>query len=142
MSRLPRLSSALNRSHLTRHSLLRLVRMARASLGLLSLKDPEGVSGEPSSREQGSHDKGGLLLGSSSNLVDKRHQCRCTLLPILEQLQCILYAPKKKPFNSLAPRVALGSAAVATPISLPLPHFPPCGISPCALRRGPGRGGG
>jgi len=47
---------------------------------------------------------------------------------------------RKKPFNILASRVALGFASVATSFSVPLPHHPPCGNSPRAPLRGPGCG--
>ena len=48
----------------------------------------------------------------------------------------------KKPFNILASLVELKDAHEATPFLFPLPHSLPCGNSPRALLRGPGRAGG
>eukprot|EP00967_Tisochrysis_lutea_P040927 scaffold49182_cov35-Tisochrysis_lutea.AAC.1 len=52
----------------------------------------------------------------------------------------VLYSPKttKKLFNILASRSAPELNFVATPLPFSLPHYPPCGISPCALLRGSG----
>ena len=68
--------------------------------------------------------------------------CACSLSP---RSQPTLIISTKKPFiidNSLASHASLGLVYVATPSSLPLPHYPLCGNFPCALLRGSGCWGG